>query len=191
MSLAPLCCSRWLWGEFLSGHKSPSSVTCSGHCVSSQKCGPASSPAQTINRARKKRPWYGLDQAGRAVIAHLEYKPINIQFFHTESDNDSHCFVLWASTYITHGDKSEFMSWVKMLQKFHPISLSVQSSHNPHSPPRLLDAVVTSERCGSPQFSSNIFLFDTLEGSFTRIQTWLPGKLDHNFVLDTTDTVLD
>ena len=146
--------------------------------------------SQTINRAWKKRPWYGLGQAGRAVIAHLEYKPINIQFFHTESDNDSHCFVLWASTYITHGDKSEFMSWVKMLQKFHPISLSVQSSHNPRSPPRLLDAVVTSERCGSPHFSSNIFLFDTLEGSFTRIQTWLPGKLDHNFVQD-TDTVLD
>ena len=67
------------------------------------------------------------------------------------------------------------------------------SRSNPHiipdSPPRLLDAVVTSERCGSPQFSSNIFLFDTLEGSFTRIQTWLPGKLDHNFVLD-TDTSL-
>ena len=117
-------------------------------------------------------------------------KPINIQFFHTESDNDSHCFVLWASTYITHRDKSEFMGWVKMLQKFHPISLSVQSSHNPHSTPRLLDAVVTSERCGSPQFSSNIFLFDTLEGSFTRIHTWLPGKLDHNFV-QATDTVLD
>ena len=121
----------WLWEEFLPGHKSPSSISCSGHCLSSQKCGPTSSPAQTINRAWKKRPWYGLGQAGRAVIAHLEYKPINIQFFHTESDNDSHCFVLWASTYITHGDKSEFMSWVKMLQKFHPISLSVQSSHNP------------------------------------------------------------
>ena len=173
----------WLWEEFLPGHKSPSSVSCSGHCVSSQKCGPTSSPAQTINRAWK-------NVRDMASIAHLEYKPINIQFFHTESDNDSHCFVLWASTYITHGDKSEFMSWVKMLQKFHPISPSVQSSHNPRSPPRLLDAVVTSERCGSPHFSSNIFLFDTLEGSFTRIQTWLPGKLDHNFVQD-TDTVLD
>ena len=37
--------------------------------------------------------------SARAVIAHMEHNPINIQFFHTEPDNDSHCFVLWASTY--------------------------------------------------------------------------------------------